>query len=110
VSDKTDALCPNVTGPAATHAEWWASIYAAALDLESLDRRFIATAGPHTAVTTQFNVKLNALDFAAVRARPRLVSRHTHRQCSSAARMTTRASAAGEEREPAMSCPSCSRK
>ena len=69
------AASPIATGPALTHAGWWSHIFAAALDL-SLERRFEPATRPHTAVSADVNVELNACEFAAVGTRTRFVTHH----------------------------------
>jgi hypothetical protein len=71
----TSAASPVATGPALTHAGWWSHIFAAALDL-SLERRFEPATRPHTAVSADVNVELNACEFAAVGTRTRFVTHH----------------------------------
>ena len=62
----------------------WFRIYAASFEPAALERRFVATAGPHTAVTVHFNVELYVRDRLAIRARLRLVKCHAWSRCSSA--------------------------
>ena len=60
----------------------WSRIYAALFEPAPLERRFVATSGPHTAVTVQFNVELNVRECLAVRTRLRLVNYHAWKRYS----------------------------
>ena len=63
------------TGASLSVTEWF-RIYAASFEPAALERRFVATAGPHTAVTVHFNVELYVHDCLAIRTRLRLVNYH----------------------------------
>ena len=80
----TSAASPVATGPALTHAGWWSHIFAAALDL-SLERRFEPATRPHTAVSADVNVELNACEFTAVGTCTRFATHHARSRCSSGA-------------------------
>ena len=70
---------PMIGRPALRRADWWYRTYTASFELAALKRRFVAAAGPHTAVSADVKVELNARDFVAVRTRPGLVRAHDDR-------------------------------